>query len=111
MTTMEPWGCEMTDETPQLFKGFQPVDNVSEDDEYFEQPPENVEQTPKLDESTIQSEEIECSHCHVVQPRSEFYNTTNYWHQKRGCTYRCKTCCRKSAKESAAKKRQEAKEE
>jgi len=78
------------------------VDNLASNDKSFEQPTSNCEQ-PLFNSN---SETLECSHCHRVQPISEFYITTNYFHEKRGRTYRCKTCSRESARVSAAKRRQ-----
>lgn len=49
-----------------------------------------------------------CSRCKRDLPPEEFYKTTNYWHEKRGFTYVCKSCSRLSARVSAAKKRKEA---
>jgi hypothetical protein len=56
-------------------------------------------------------ETLECSRCHTVQPIDQFYVTTNYWHEKRGRTYVCKTCSRESARVSAAKKRKKVTDE
>jgi protein-arginine kinase activator protein McsA len=52
-----------------------------------------------------------CSHCKQDLPEDQFYVTTNYWHEKRGRTYVCKTCSRESARLSAKKKRKEVKDE
>ena len=77
-------------------------DNESSNDNIFEQPSKNIEQPPlNPDKQTLI-----CSHCKRELDPSEFYITTNYFHEKRGRTYRCKTCSRESARVSAAKRRQ-----
>ena len=70
-------------------------DNESSNDKSFEQPPLNPDKQTLI-----------CSHCKRELDLSEFYITTNYFHEKRGRTYRCKTCSRESARVSAAKRRQ-----
>jgi uncharacterized protein YlaI len=75
--------------------------NHQDDSDIVEQPTSDLNNTP----NNNSSETLECSHCHKVQPISEFYVTTNYFHEKRGRTYRCKTCSRQSARESLAKKK------
>jgi len=77
-------------------------DNESSNDKSFEQPPTNIEQTL----NNPNKETLICSHCKRELDPSEFYITTNYFHEKRGRTYRCKTCSRESARVSAAKRRQ-----
>lgn len=60
-----------------------------------------VEQPPiKIEQPTLK-----CSSCKKDLPPSEFYITTNYWHEKRGRTYRCKGCCRESARKSLANRK------
>ena len=54
---------------------------------------------------------LKCSGCKKDLPLSDFYITTNFWHEKRGRTYKCKECSRKSARDSVAKKRQKVKDE
>ncbi len=61
---------------------------------------EETENPPKVEE-----ELLECSRCHKMKPREDFYPTTNYWCQKRGCTYYCRDCSRTSAKDSLNKKK------
>ena len=77
-------------------------DNESSNDNIFEQPSKNIEQTL----NNPNKETLICSHCKRELDPSEFYITTNYFHEKRGRTYRCKTCSRESARISAAKRRQ-----
>lgn len=83
------------------------IDDSSEDPKSFEQFNPELNNADSNDESEL----LECSHCHKKQPITEFYNVTNYWMQKRGCTYRCRTCCRESARISAAERRKERKDE
>lgn len=78
------------------------MDIVSDRDEIFEQSHEIIEQP--LNNSS-NSDSLECSHCHKLLPLTEFYVTTNYYHEKRGRTYRCKECSRQSARDSLAKKK------
>jgi hypothetical protein len=60
-----------------------------------------MEATKSVPRKEFDPEELlECSKCHVVKPRKEFYPTTNYWCKGRGCTYYCRDCSRVSAKES-----------
>ena len=77
-------------------------DNESSNDKSFEQLTSNCEQ-PLFNSN---SETLICSHCKRELDPSEFYITTNYFHEKRGRTYRCKPCSRESARISAAKRRQ-----
>ena len=77
------------------------TDIVSDEDD-------NIEQTLNNPDTLLNnsdSETLICSHCHIAQPLTEFYVVTNYFHLKRGRTYRCKTCSRQSAKDSIAKKK------
>jgi hypothetical protein len=69
-------------------------DTSSTEDEFFEQPSKICEQPV-----------LKCSKCKQDLPLTSFYETTNFWHEKRGRTYICKVCSRESAKLYAAKKR------
>jgi len=55
---------------------------------------------------TLEEECLECSTCHTLKPKSEFYKVSNYWHQKRGYSYSCKECSRKSARASLDRKKE-----
>lgn len=63
----------------------------------------NIQTTESSDGTLV------CSACKLELPKSAFYKTTNYWHQKRGYSYACKKCCQTSAKKSSAKRIQEMK--
>ena len=49
---------------------------------------------------------LKCSGCKQYLPLSAFYVTTNFWHEKRGRTYKCKECSRKASREYIDRKKQ-----
>lgn len=85
-----------SDETEFVQSQNDDEDNSSDDDNNFEQPSKKVEQPT-----------LKCSKCKLDLPLTDFYETTNYWHEKRGRTYICKTCSRASARASAKKRREQ----